>query len=222
MKNILITGATGMVGKGVLLEALSDESINQVVLLSRSSVNLKNPKIKEILIQDFHDLASIENELPQIDACMHCMGVSVIGLSEEQYNDLTFNITKQIADLCYKKNPNMVFSYVSGQGTDESEKGSVMWARVKGKAENYIKNRGFKKAFLFRPGMIIPEKGIKSKTAAYNLVYIILRPFFYFLKKSKNITTTTVLGQAMLNTLNQCGEEAVYLDNKAINELGKS
>ena len=208
-----------MVGKGVLLECIKSPSIRSVTLIARSPVGVQDPKIKEILLPDFMEIDSVKNQLKDIDACFHCMGVSSMGMSEEKYTQLTFEITKKLADMCFELNPDMTFNYVSGTGTDSSEKGRIMWARVKGKTENYILSRGFQKSYMFRPGVIIPENGIKSRTRLYNRLYIIMRPFFPLLKKQNSITTTTKIGQTMINSLIKPAYDSVYLDNKLINKL---
>ncbi|MEZ4895033.1 MAG: NAD-dependent epimerase/dehydratase family protein [Saprospiraceae bacterium] len=217
-QKVIITGSTGMVGKGVLLECLESPVIEKVLLINRRSLNMSHPKIEEVLLQDFTKVAEKKDQLGGYDACFHCMGVSSVGMSEADYSHLTFDVTKALADVLYDHNPNAVFIYVSGTGTDGSEKGRVMWARVKGKTENYILNKGFKDAYAFRPGVILPEKGIKSRTGWYNAMYVIARPFFPLMRRSKNVTTTTRLGQAMINALS-FPVESKLLENKEINEL---
>ena len=201
MKKVIIVGSTGMVGMGVLLQCLENTKIEEVLVVNRNSLNILHPKLKEIILRDFLDIDSVKDSFIGFDACFYTMGVSSVGMSEEKYTNITFNITKGFADVMYDANPNMVFNYVSGVGTDSSEKGRTMWARVKGRTENMIFARGFMDTYAFRPGAIIPEKGIKSKTGWYNMLYVVLRPFFSLLKKSNNITTTTKLGNAMINTL---------------------
>ncbi|WP_431121096.1 epimerase [Flagellimonas flava] len=218
MKKVIITGATGMVGKGVLLECLEDERISEVLVINRNPLGLSHTKLKEILLKDFVELESVKDQLMGYHACFYCMGVSVLGLNEQTYTQITYDITKKFADVLFDLNPNMVFNYVSGTGTDSSEKGRSMWARVKGKTENYILNKGFKDAYAFRPGGIIPEKGIKSRTGWYNAFYVITRPFFPLMKKSKNITTTTKIGKAMIHTLFH-SQKMKHLENRAINAL---
>ncbi|MCG8698725.1 MAG: hypothetical protein MI922_11790, partial [Bacteroidales bacterium] len=136
-----------------------------------------------------------------------------------QFSQLTFDITQKLADMCYQLNPSMTFNYVSGTGTDSSEKGRVMWARVKGRTENYVLNKGFEKSYMFRPGLIIPEKGIKSRTRLYNAVYVILWLFFPILKQMKSITTTTKVGLAMINSIKEPQKKLKHLENKDINQL---
>ncbi len=221
MKKVLITGTTGMVGKGVLIECLEDPKITSVHIINRRSLQIKHPKLKELLLTDFSQLNTIEQQLENYDACFYCMGISAVGLNEEKYTEITFNITKNFADILYKKNPSMVFNYVSGTGTDSSEKGKIMWARIKGKTENYIFKKGFSDAYAFRPGMIIPEKGIKSRTNWYRYIYFILTPFFPLIKLSKNVTTTTNIGKAMIHSLFQHSSEKI-LHNKEINQLSNT
>lgn len=218
---VIITGSTGMVGKGVLLECLDSQSIDKVLVVNRTTLGTQHLKLEEILLSDFTQIATMKDKLRSYDACFYCMGVSVIGMSEEKYNNVTYSTTKAFADLLYELNPDLVFNYVSGNGTDSSEKGRTMWARVKGKTENYVLRKGFRDAYAFRPGMIIPEKGIKSSTGWYNAVYIVMRPFFKLLKKSKNITTTSRIGLAMINTMFH-SQNLKHLENRDINQLSET
>lgn len=216
----MITGSTGMVGKAVLLECLESEKISEILIINRSSLDMKHSKLKEVLLKDFMQFESIKEDLKGYDACFHCMGVSASGLSEEKYTALTFGITKNLVDTLYEINPKMQFSYISGQGTDSSEKGNVMWARVKGKTENYILNKGFSKSLMFRAGIIIPEKGLKSNTSLYNTIYTLTKPFYGLLKKSKHICTSTKIGLAMIASLyNQTDKK--HLENAEINQLSE-
>lgn len=220
MKKVIITGSSGMVGKGVLLECLESPIIEKVLVINRSSIKMQHPKLQEILLKDFTKVAAIKSELQGYDACFHCMGISAIGLNEAEYTQITYDTTAAFANILYDLNPNLVFNYVSGVGTDSSEKGGRMWARVKGKTENLVLNKGFKNAFAFRPGVIIPEKGITSKTSWYNTMYVITRPLFPLFKRSKNVTTTTKIGQAMINTLSTNLKNKV-LEPVEINEMAK-
>ena len=198
---VIITGSTGMVGKGVLIQCLEDNRIKKILLVNRTSIKLNNPKIKEIICDNFLNLADYEKDFIGYDACFHCMGISVVGSSDEYYKTTTYDITKIITDLVFKGNKNAVFNYVTGEGTDSSEKGPIRWARIKGKTENYILQKGFKDSYMFRAGIIIPEKGIKSRTKIYNLFYVLMRPVYPILKSLPFITTTSKLGNAMINTL---------------------
>ncbi len=217
---VLITGATGMVGRSVLIECLEDNSVEKVYLLSRKSIEFQHPKIVEILISDFENLIKADFQDISLDACFHCMGISSVGQSEAAFSKVTYEATKVLVDVMFEVNPGMVVTYVSGVGTDTSEKGKVMWARVKGKTENYILNKGFKKSYMFRPGMILPEKGIKSRTFLYQFFYVILRPFFPLFRLSKNVTTTTKLGKSMIRLVS-IDYPSVFIDNRDINEIVK-
>ena len=220
MKNVLITGSTGMVGKSVLFECMESDRVEKIMLVNRSSVGIEHPKIQEILLKDFSEIESIRDQLDRCDACFHCMGVSALGMSEANYEHITYTLKKKLADLMFENNPDMVFNYVSGIGTDSTEKGRSQWARVKGKTENYILNKGFKDAYMMRLGAILPEKGIKSKTGWYNALYVILRPLFPLMKKSNSFITTTAFGQAMINTM-FFAQEKKYLENKDLNLLAQ-
>lgn len=218
MSNVIITGSTGMVGKGVLLECLDSDKISKVIVINRRSLEMSHPKLEEILLSDFLEIESVAPRLTGTDGCFFCMGVSALGMSEEQYTRITFDMTKAFADTLFNLNKDMVFNYVSGVGTDSSEQGRTMWARVKGKTENYILNKGFRDAYAFRPGVIIPEKGIKSSTGWYQAMYTLTRPLFPLFKRSKNVTTTTRIGQAMINSLEADLEKKV-LTPVDINEM---
>lgn len=216
--NVIITGSTGMVGKGVLLECLDSPKVENILVINRSSLQMQHPKLKEILLKDFTQLATVSDQLLGYDACFFCMGVSVLGLNEEKYTQITLGIIKVFTNLLYQINPRMVFNYVSGTGSDSSEKRRSMWARVKGRTENYILQKGFKDAYMFRPGAIIPERGIKSRTNWYQVFYVVMRPFFDLLKKSKNVTTTSKIGWAMINSVEN-PQTLKHLENKDINAL---
>lgn len=217
---VLITGATGMVGEAVMIECLESERVSEVVLINRSKIKKEHKKLRQVIVPSFEDLASFKDEIEFVDACFHCMGVSAVGLSEEKYSKITVDYTKILVDLVYSLNPNAVFNYVSGEGTDSSEKGSTMWARVKGKAENYMLNKGFKDSYAFRPGAIIPEKGVKSKTQLYNVFYVLSKPFHFLIKKMKSVTTSSNLGFAMINSID-FPQENKHLENPEITELAK-
>ena len=219
-KKIIITGSSGMVGKGVLLECLDSPFIEKVLVINRSSINMQHPKLNEILLPDFLQVETIKDQLKGYDACFYCMGVSSLGMNEETYHKITYSTAKAFVDVLFDLNPDMIFNYVSGTGTDSTEKGSTMWASVKGKTENMVLGKGFKDAYAFRPGGILPERGIKSRTGWYNAIYFITRPLFPLFRRSTNITTTTKLGKAMINTL-QFPSEKKVLENRDINALAE-
>jgi nucleoside-diphosphate-sugar epimerase len=218
--NVIITGSTGMVGKGVLLECLDDATIEQVLIINRNSIGLEHPKLKEIIHKDFTDFSPIQDQLVGYDICCHCMGVSSAGMDEETYTKIIFTMTESLAKSLFSIHPKMVFNLVTGTGTDSSETGKTMWARVKGKTENMVLNMGFKDAYAFRPGVILPERGIKSGTKLYHVMYVILRPFFPLMKRIKSVTTTTKLGRAMINTY-YYPQELKRLEGADINYLAE-
>lgn len=221
MKKVIITGSTGMVGKSVLIECLEHPQIEKILLISRSSLKMQHPKVEELLLADFTEIGEYQDRLSEYDACFHNMGVSSVGMSKQKYEHLTYDISKALANAVYDANPEAVFVYVSGEGTDETEKGPIAWARVKGKTENYIFNKGFKDAYAFRPGAILPVKeGIKSKTGWVNITYVLSRPLFPLLKKMRGITTSTDIGQAMINTLFY-PQDLKRVENKDINQMAK-
>lgn len=202
-KNVIITGATGMVGKGVMLECLDHEKIDRVLTIGRNKLDIEHPKLEEILHGDFADFNPIKDKLSGYDACFFCMGVSSAGMKEEAYRQITYYYTLGLADLLYELNPGMTFSYVSGQGTDSSEKGRIMWARVKGKTENDLLHKGFRQAYMFRPGIIIPLRGIKSRTKMYQFMYDYFLWLIRLIKAlaPNSTVTTTQIGLAMINSM---------------------
>lgn len=215
--NAIITGATGMVGKGVLLECLEHPEVERVLVINRSAVGISHPKLKEIIHANFFDVNSLAHEFKNYNAVYFCLGVSSVGMSEKKFSQLTYDLTIHFAQTLASVNKEVTFCYVSGQGTDSSEKGRIMWARVKGKTENAILKMGFKDAYMFRPNAIIPEKGIKSKTNLYNILYVVMRPFYPLLRKmTGSISTSITLGKAMINVVLKPQKEK-YLENAAIN-----
>lgn len=197
---IIVTGANGLVGKGVLLEALDQEDVQEVLSIARRKTGLSHPKLKELIHADFSEFKSVEDELKGYDACFACMGVSAAGMNEEQYSKLTFDYTIALAKTFKELNPNACFTYVSGVVTDSSEKGRQMWARVKGKTENELLALGFKSASMFRPGMIIPMRGVKSSTKLYQFMYDYFMWLVHLMKRlsPSSVVNTDQIGQAML------------------------
>ncbi len=217
----VLLGSTGMIGQGVLLECLENEQVESVLVINRSSCNVTHPKLKEIIHQDVSDLSSLKEELSACNTCFFCLGISSAGLSESEYYKITYDITTKAAATLLSINKAFVFCYISGSGTDSSEKGRMMWARVKGKTENALLAMPFKKAYMFRPGYIQPLKGIKSRTAWYNAMYVVLKPLYFILKYSdKYVTDTQTLGKAMINAVAKNYPKSI-LESKDINQLGK-
>jgi uncharacterized protein YbjT (DUF2867 family) len=203
--NVLLFGATGMVGQGVLRECLLDPGVASVVSIGRSPTGVTDPKLREIVHADLTSYAPIEPQLSGFDACFFCLGISSAGLNEEQYSRITYDITLRAAETLARLNPapfnpNLTFVYVSGQGTDSSERGSIMWARVKGRTENALLRLPFKAAFMFRPGVIVPRFGARSRTALYRIPYMLTRPLLPLLLRAfpNHVLTTDEIGQAML------------------------
>src|SRR5580698_4735067 len=197
--NVLLFGATGMVGQGVLRECLRDPEVQRVQIVGRSAAGVEDPKLTEIIHQDLWHFDSIETSLAGFDACFFCLGISSAGMSESDYERVTYGITLAAAETLSRINPKMTFIYVSGAGTDSSEHGRVMWARVKGKTENALLRLPFKAAYMFRPAGIQPLHGITSKTKSYRILYALTKPLLPLLALfPKYMTTTEQLGRAML------------------------
>lgn len=217
---VIIFGATGMVGQGVLAECLKDGEITEILTVGRSISGIRNPRVKELEHRDLMDLSGIEAELTGYDACFFCLGVSSVGMSEHEYERITYQLTLAVAKELARLNPGMVFEYVSGSGTDSTEKGGVRWARVKGRTENDLLKLPFRGAYMFRPAMIQPGPGIKSKTPLYQVVYSITRPLLPVLKGllPAHVTTSEKLGQAMIHVA-RFGFSKPWIENREINEM---
>ena len=216
--DVVITGSSGMVGKSILDECIKDDRVNKIFLISRSYLGLKDPKIFEFVIEDFLKARELKTKIKSCDACFHCMGITSFGHNKKYYYKVTFEMTKEITDLVYDINPNAVMTYVSGEGTSSKQNSKISWANVKGKAENYILNKGLKDSYMIRLGILIPENGIKPKTKIYNLFYTLITPLYPILKLIPSITTSSKLGKAMINCFYHPSKEK-YLDNKKINML---
>jgi uncharacterized protein YbjT (DUF2867 family) len=214
---VIITGSTGMVGKGVLLECIDSPEVEQLLLINRSPVGITHPKLKEIIHKDFFDWSAIRGQLKGYNACFFCMGVSSVGMKEPDYTRMTYDLTLGLAREVLALNDDMTFCYVSGAGTDSTEQGRMMWARVKGKTENDLLALGFKDAYMFRPGFIQPMRGIKSKTALYQGIYNVISPFYGLLRRlPKYVTTTVIIGKAMIRVALD-GYEKKVLESVDIN-----
>lgn len=212
----VIFGATGMVGEGVLLRSLDNSDVDSILVIGRRECGIKSPKLNEIIHDDFYNFENLREQLTGYNACYFCLGVSSIGMNEADYTRITYDLTLSAARLLSELNPEMTFCYVSGQGTDSSEKGKLMWARVKGKTENDIAKLQFKSNFAFRPGYIKPTSGQKRAYKASELigkVYPLLKTLF-----PKYVCTMDDLGMAMINTA-KFGYERKVLENKDIAKL---
>jgi hypothetical protein len=166
----ILTGATGMVGEGVLHECLLHDDVIDVLVINRKPCGVSHPKLKEIIHENFYDLSSIENQLTGYNACFFCLGVSSVGMTEADYYKVTYTLTMTVAQTLCKKNPDMTLCYISGAGTDSTEQGKTMWARVKGKTENDLMKLPFKQVFAFRPAYLHPTKGLKNTLPYYKFV----------------------------------------------------
>jgi uncharacterized protein YbjT (DUF2867 family) len=218
---VIIFGATGMVGAGVLRECLLDPGAENVLTVGRNATRQKHEKLREIVHKNLVDLSAIEEELRGYDACFFCLGVTSMGMTEGEYRKVTYDIAMEAAETLVKLNPGMTFVFVSGAGTDTSERGRVMWARVKGATENALLRLPFKGAYMFRPAAIQPLHGIKSKTRWYQLVYDALWPVLSLAKRvlPQYVTTTEQVGKAMLAVARRDGGRGV-LESKDINAIG--
>jgi uncharacterized protein YbjT (DUF2867 family) len=198
--NVLLFGATGMIGQGVLRECLLDDRVTHVLTVGRSSTGQRHAKLREIVQADLDELSPIESELTGFDACFYCLGVSAAGMSERDYVRITYDLTLSVANALIPRNPQMIFIYVSGAGADSTERGGTMWARVKGRTENALLCLQFKGIYIFRPALVLPMHGIKSRTAWYRVLYALLRPVYPLLKllSPRFVTTTVQIGRAML------------------------
>jgi uncharacterized protein YbjT (DUF2867 family) len=217
---VLLFGATGMVGQGVLRECLLDPQVTGVLAVGRSSTRERHAKLRELVQPDLFDLSAIEQELAGFDACFFCLGVSSVGMAEERYRHITYDLTLTVARTLAQLNPRMTFIYVSGMGTDSSERGRTMWARVKGATENALLRLPFREACMFRPAAIVPLDGIRSKTRLYRALYTATAPLLPLLYKwfPKYVTTTAQVGRAMIRVAAQ-GSPKPVLENADINRI---
>src|SRR5258708_6715833 len=209
-----------MVGQGVLRECLADAGVDQVLVIGRSSIGQTNPKLREIIHKNFEDFSLLENQLSGYDACFFCLGISSAGMSEKDYRHITYDFTLAAAKTLAKLNPQMTFIYVSGAGTDSTEKGRMMWARVKGATENALLGLPFKAAYMFRPGAIQPLDGIVPKNKWLGGLLVIFGPLFPIMKWlfPRHVTTTRKIGQAMIKAARD-GFSKKWVESWDINQL---
>ncbi len=215
---VIITGSTGMVGEGVLHECLMHPEVEKILVINRRSCGITHPKLTEILNTDFFDLSAVEEQMRDYNACFFCLGISSINIEEQEYFSLTYTLTINMARILLRLNPDITFCYISGAGTDSTEKGRIRWAKVKGKTENDLMRLPFKKVYAFRPGFMNPTKGLKHTHGYYkgfSLLYPVWRALF-----PRYVSTLKELGQAMINSVLK-GYHKPVLEVKDIVELAK-
>ena len=197
---VILFGATGMVGQGTLRECLLDPDVKEILIVGRTPTGRKHAKIREIVHKDLYDLSPIASQLTGYDACFFCLGVSSVGMSEADYTKVTHDLTLAVAHVLVQQNPQMVFLYISGAGTDSTERGKSMWARVKGRTENDLLREPFRAVYMLRPGYIQPMHGVKSKTPLYQVFYMVLSWLYPVIRlvARKYAITTEDLGRGMI------------------------
>jgi uncharacterized protein YbjT (DUF2867 family) len=214
----IITGATGMVGEGVLLECLNHPAVEQIFVINRKPGGISHPKLREIIHTDFFDLAPIGPQLQGYDACFFCLGISSVGVSQQEYKHTTYDLTLNVAQLLAKDNPDMTFCYITGAGTDSSEQGRIAWARVKGATENAL-IRLFKRAYMFRPGFMQATPGQKNIKTYYRWI-----AWLYPMGRAvypAGFCTLQEVGRAMINSVSK-GYPQPILEVKDIVQLAKA
>ncbi|WP_336664421.1 NAD-dependent epimerase/dehydratase family protein [Elizabethkingia meningoseptica] len=216
---VIITGATGMVGEGILQECINSPKVEKILLINRKPSGYTHPKIEELLHSNFSDISSVSEKIKGYDACFFCLGVSSVGMKEEQYTKVTYDLTLGFAKTLAEQNPDMTFCYVSGAGTDSTEKGSQMWARVKGKTENDLIKLPFKAVYNFRPAFMKPTKGAKNIKGFYKFIDAVY-PVFRAINSNYFLTLEEV-GKAMINSSSQ-GYFKNTIEVKDIKKLSKA
>ena len=214
---LVLFGATGQIGRGVLLEALDDPGVTGLVVIGRASTGEPHFKLREVQHASLFELTPAA--MRGCDACIYCIGVTAVGLTEAEYTRITHDMTLAVARTFLEANPDGAFLFISGQGADTTERGSLMWARVKGRTENALLSMPFRSVTIFRPGLVQPERGIRSRTRWYRVFYALARPLAGLFVRGGIGTTTTLLGRAMLEAAEHPPSSRI-LDNRAINALG--
>ncbi|MEZ4340749.1 MAG: hypothetical protein R3B82_29355 [Sandaracinaceae bacterium] len=214
---VVIFGSTGLIGHGVLLEALDHPAIGEVITVGRRPSDVEHAKLRHVVHADFLDFAPIADELTDLDACFWCLGISSAGMGEAEYTEITYGYTMAAAEVLKERSPDLCFCFVSGEGTDDTEKKGAMWARVKGRAENAVK-RTFERSYLFRPGFIRPMRGARSKTTLYRVLNPFLIGLTPILRPMGMATSTVEIGRAMIAAATGLAADRV-LPSKAINAL---
>lgn len=212
----ILTGATGMVGEGVLHECLLHSDVEDVLVVGRRSCGISHPKLKELIAPNFFDLSSIQDQLSGYNACFFCLGVSSVGMKEPEYHKLTYELTMNFANTLVPRNPGMIFCYISGKGTNEN--GKMMWARVKGRTESDLMKLNFKKVYNFRPGVMTPTKGLKNTLSFYKYAGWLIP--FVKLSSPGTVSSLKEVGLAMINAVDK-GYGKQILEVKDIIALSK-
>ncbi|HEX5659531.1 MAG TPA: NAD-dependent epimerase/dehydratase family protein [Polyangiales bacterium] len=219
---VALYGATGMIGSGVLRECLLDQDVQEVIAIGRRPNGKSDPKLRDLILPNLLDYASVQGELVGLDACFFCLGISSVGLDEQAYTEITYEYALAAAHALLVHNPNLTFVFISGANADSTERGRVMWARVKGKAENALLALPFKAVFVFRPAFVQPLHGISSRTTGYNVLYRIISPLVPVIRWAfpKYVTTTERVGRAMLRVAKQGAAQRLF-ENWEIDQLGR-
>ncbi|MBI4819635.1 MAG: epimerase [Deltaproteobacteria bacterium] len=220
---VVLFGGSGMVGQGVLRECLLASDVQQVLSVVRKPTGQAHEKLRELVHDDFSDFSKVAVELGGFDACFWCLGVTSAGMSEADYTRVTHQFAMAAAQVLANANPGMTFVFVSGAGTDSTERGRTMWARVKGRAENDLAKLPFKLVVSFRPAFIQPKHGIVSRTRAYRAFYAVMSPLYPLFKSlaPRYVTTTEIVGQAMLKVAREGTDRRIF-ENADINALMSS
>jgi uncharacterized protein YbjT (DUF2867 family) len=219
--HIIIVGSSGMVGHAALRACISDSRVSRITALVRKPIGIAGAKVKEVVCPDLFQIAAVSNQIGKPDACLFCAGVSSVGMSELEYRQASYDLTLAVATVLVGINPAMHFLYVSGAGTDSTERSRTMWARVKGATENALLRLGFAGVALFRPGYIQPKNGVRSKVGWSNAIYTVLGPFYPFVRSvfGKYATDTDTLGRAMIAAV-QPGAPSGRYESSDINRIG--
>ena len=217
---VVIFGATGMLGSGALIECLEHPQVTEVLAVGRRPTGLGHAKLEELVHGDFLDFMPVADRFAGCDACLYCLGISSVGLDEDAYRRITVDMTVAAAKALLHASPSMSFCFVSGAGTDATEQGRTMWARVKGEAENGVSEMPFRAVWLFRPGYVQPVKGVRSQTALYNAAYTAVGWLYPVLRRvaPRSVTTTENVGLALIRAARE-GAPVRILENADINEL---
>lgn len=221
---VVLLGATGMVGQGVLRACLAAPDVSEIIVLGRSALaGIDDPRLRTVIVPDLARFDASDPLFSAVDACFFCVGVSALGMSEDEYRKITYDLTLHVATQLQQHSPQLSLVYVSGSGADSSEQSRTMWARVRGQTENALLQLGLHRVAIFRPAMIVPEAGIRSRTRAYRLMYAVLRPLLGPLRClfPGAVLSTSIIGEAMLNVVRH-GTPQVVLAPAQINQLAQS